>query len=67
MERGSDNPSFSVPDMVLYMSYWYKGTELPFRLAVFYMANRFTEVIGPMLAYGLLRLHGLHGKEGWRW
>jgi hypothetical protein len=67
MERGSDNPSFSVPDMVLYMSYWYKGIELPFRLAMFYMANRFTEVVGPIIAYGLLRLDGLHGKEGWRW
>jgi hypothetical protein len=53
--------------MVLYMSYWFKGTELPFRLATFYMANRLTDVVAPLMAFGLLRLRGLHGKEGWRW
>jgi hypothetical protein len=63
----SDNPFSSVPDMILYMSYWFKGTELPFRLATFYMANRLTDVVAPLMAFGLLRLRGLHGKEGWRW
>jgi MFS family permease len=48
-------------------SYFYKGTELPFRLAIFWMANRLTDVIAPLLAYGLLRLRGYHGYEGWRW
>lgn len=49
------------------MSYFFKGTELPFRLALFWMANRLTDVISPLLAYGLLRLRGYHGYEGWRW
>lgn len=31
------------------------------------MANRLTDVIAPLLAYGLLRLRGVHGQEGWRW
>ena len=31
------------------------------------MANRLTDVIAPLLAYGLLRLRGYHGYEGWRW
>jgi hypothetical protein len=53
--------------MVLYMSYWFKGTELPFRLTTFYIANRLTDVVAPLMAYGLLRLRGLGGKEGWRW
>ncbi|SPN99243.1 related to nicotinamide mononucleotide permease [Cephalotrichum gorgonifer] len=56
-----------IPDVVLYMSYFFKGTELPFRLALFWMANRLTDVIAPLLAYGLLRLRGYHGYEGWRW
>lgn len=63
----SDMRCSSVPDMLLYMSYWFKGTELPFRLAVFYMANRLTDVVAPVMAFGLLRLRGLHEKEGWRW
>ncbi|KAF2689029.1 MFS general substrate transporter [Lentithecium fluviatile CBS 122367] len=56
-----------IPDVILYMSYFYKGTKLPFRLAIFWMANRLTDVIAPLLAYGLLRLRGYHGYEGWRW
>ncbi|XXG95815.1 hypothetical protein Hte_002086 [Hypoxylon texense] len=56
-----------IPDLILYLSYFYKGTELPFRLALFWMANRLTDVISPLLAYGLLRLRGYHGYEGWRW
>ncbi|CAI0643556.1 unnamed protein product [Colletotrichum noveboracense] len=56
-----------IPDVILYMSYFFKSTELPFRLALFWMANRLTDVIAPLLAYGLLRLRGYHGYEGWRW
>ncbi|KAF1999209.1 MFS general substrate transporter [Amniculicola lignicola CBS 123094] len=56
-----------IPDVILYMSYFFKGTELPFRLAIFWMANRLTDVIAPLLAYGILRLRDYHGYEGWRW
>ncbi|KAL1955676.1 hypothetical protein VTO42DRAFT_8221 [Malbranchea cinnamomea] len=56
-----------IPDVILYMSYFYKGTELPFRIALFYVANRLTDVIAPLLAFGILRLRGYGGYEGWRW
>jgi hypothetical protein len=65
-EKHPDN-RLSIPDLILYMSYFFKGTELPFRLATFWMANRLTDVIAPLLAFGLLRLRGVHGREGWRW
>ncbi|RFU35080.1 hypothetical protein B7463_g1183, partial [Scytalidium lignicola] len=56
-----------IPDVCLYLSYFFKGTELPFRLALFWMANRMTDVVAPLLAYGILHLRGNHGIEGWRW
>lgn len=28
---------------------------------------RVTDIVAPILAVGLLRLRGWHGKEGWRW
>ena len=31
------------------------------------MANRLTDVISPLLAFGILRLRGYGGYEGWRW
>ena len=48
-------------------SYFFKGTELPFRLALFWTSLRVTDIIAPILAFGLLRLRGVHGYEGWRW
>ncbi|KAH6695721.1 major facilitator superfamily domain-containing protein [Plectosphaerella plurivora] len=48
-------------------SYFFKGTELPFRLALFWTSLRVTDIVAPILAFGLLRLRGLHGYEGWRW
>ncbi|KAK5655594.1 hypothetical protein OQA88_5525 [Cercophora sp. LCS_1] len=56
-----------IPDVILYLSYFFKGTELPFRLALFWTSLRVTDIIAPILAFGLLRLRGLHGYEGWRW
>jgi hypothetical protein len=49
------------------MSYFYKGTELPFRLAIFYIANRLSDIISPLWAYGILRMRGIYGLSGWRW
>ncbi|KAH6891440.1 major facilitator superfamily domain-containing protein [Thelonectria olida] len=48
-------------------SYFFKGTELPFRLALFWTTLRVTDIVAPILAFGLLRLRGYHGYEGWRW
>ncbi|KAI2465418.1 MFS general substrate transporter [Annulohypoxylon bovei var. microspora] len=56
-----------VPTMILYLSYFFKGTELPSRLALFYTAWKAVDVVSPILAYGILRLRGYHGQEGWRW
>lgn len=56
-----------IPEMVLYLSYWYKSNELPMRLSIFWTAIPITESIGSLLAAGFLRMEGLAGMSGWRW
>ncbi|KAK4448891.1 major facilitator superfamily domain-containing protein [Podospora aff. communis PSN243] len=56
-----------IPDVILYLSYFFKGTELPFRLALFWCSLRLTDILAPIFAFGLLRLRGVLGYEGWRW
>lgn len=56
-----------IPDIILYLTYFFKGTELPFRLAIFWTVRRITDIVAPLLAFGVLRMRGLHGREGWRW
>ncbi|KDN36999.1 hypothetical protein RSAG8_10452, partial [Rhizoctonia solani AG-8 WAC10335] len=56
-----------IPDMILFLSYFYKGNELPVRLSFFWMSYTFTNISGALLGYGILRMRGLHGWEGWRY
>ena len=56
-----------IPDIVLYLSYYFKGTELPLRMAILWTADRAKDIVAPLLAYGLLRLRGVRDYEGWRW
>jgi MFS family permease len=60
-------PQIVIPDIVLYLSYFYKGDELPIRLSYFWVSLTSTTVIGSFLAYGLLHLRGVNGWEGWRY
>ena len=63
-------PSPSCPRVLLIplsLSYFYKSKELPIRLSFFWSAYIFTQVIAAFLAFGILRLRGHHGWEGWRW
>jgi hypothetical protein len=56
-----------IPDVVLFLTYFFKASELPFRLALFWAVRRITDIVAPLLAFGILRMRGLHGREGWRW
>lgn len=56
-----------IPDNILYLSYWYKGKELPRRLSYFWVSYQATSIVGAFLAAGILQMRGIHGMAGWRW
>ena len=56
-----------IPDVVLYLTYFYTGAELPVRLSMFWLGYQFTYIISAFLAYGILHMRGINGLAGWRW
>ena len=56
-----------IPDNILYLSYWYTGSELPIRLSFFWVAYQSTSIVSAFLAFGILHMRGINGLAGWRW
>ncbi|KAL4810696.1 major facilitator superfamily domain-containing protein [Aspergillus unguis] len=56
-----------IPDIVLWLSYFYTSRELPTRLSLFWTTISVTEIIGSLLAFGVLHMRGILGWGGWRW
>ncbi|CAF1030525.1 unnamed protein product [Rotaria sp. Silwood1] len=56
-----------VPIAVLYLSYWYKTSELPTRLSFFWVGNYATNIVSSFLALGILKLRGHRGWPGWKY
>ncbi|XP_014560121.1 hypothetical protein COCVIDRAFT_12992 [Bipolaris victoriae FI3] len=56
-----------IPDSILYMSYFYTGLELPGRMSVYSAVPFATNILAAFLAFGILRLRGYNGMEGWRY
>ncbi|KAI7687651.1 MFS general substrate transporter, partial [Hortaea werneckii] len=56
-----------IPDNILYLSYWYTGSELPIRLSFFWVSYQTTSIISAFMAFGILHMRGINGLEGWRW
>ncbi|TFK70418.1 MFS general substrate transporter [Pluteus cervinus] len=56
-----------IPDVILYLSYFYNSRELPIRLAFFWVSNYVADMISAFLATGILKMAGLGGKAGWRY
>ncbi|KAK2741758.1 hypothetical protein FQN57_005502 [Myotisia sp. PD_48] len=54
-----------IPDTILFLSYWYKSSELPVRLSWFWVSYQGTSIVGAFLAFGFLRLRGYAGLAGW--
>ena len=56
-----------IPDVVLYLSYFYKHHELSIRLGFFWTAMVFADIFAAFSAFGLLHMRGIWGMAGWRW
>lgn len=54
------------PGAILFLSLWVPARHRSRILALFYLAQPLTIVIGAPLAAGLIQAHGLFGLEGWR-
>jgi MFS family permease len=47
-----------IPDAILYLSYFYKNTEMPVRMSYFYCSSHATFIVAAFLAFGIL-----HSKQ----
>ncbi|KAI0031315.1 allantoate permease [Vararia minispora EC-137] len=56
-----------IPDLILYLSYFYTKKELPMRLAIFWISANVCSIFASFLAFGVLHMRGVLGKAGWRW
>lgn len=72
-----------IPDIVLWLSYFYTARELPIRLryyqnwskaesllthhSFFWTSLSVTTIVTSLLAFAVFHLSGVHGWAGWRW
>jgi len=56
-----------IPEIVLYLSYFYKHHELSLRLGFFWTASALADILGGFLAFSILHLRSVDGRAGWRW
>lgn len=52
---------------MLWLTYYYKSNELPVRLSFFWTALSTVNIVGSLIAAGVLQMRGIAGWGGWRW
>jgi MFS family permease len=55
------------PAVLYHMSFWYKPSEMPWRIALFYSVGQISSALSGLLAYLIGFMNGLGGLPGWRW
>lgn len=56
-----------IPDMGLYLTYFYTSKEMNVRMSWFYTVLGASQVAGSFLSVGFMKLNGWHGVAGWRY
>ncbi|KAH3668225.1 hypothetical protein OGAPHI_001979 [Ogataea philodendri] len=56
-----------IPDLVLWMSYFFTASELSIRLSLFWTTLELAQIVSAFEAYGFLHMRGISGKPGWAW
>lgn len=54
-----------IPNIVLFLSYFYKHHELSIRLGFFWTAMGIADITSAFLGVGILHMGGVGGKAGW--
>lgn len=55
------------PAVLYHMAFWYKPSELPWRIALFYSLGQVSGALSGLLAYAISFADGAGGLSGWRW
>lgn len=55
------------PAVLYHMDFWYRPSELPWRIALFYSVGQLSSALSGLLAYAISFMDGLGGLAGWRW
>ncbi|KAL2272910.1 hypothetical protein FJTKL_05729 [Diaporthe vaccinii] len=55
------------PAVLYHMAFWYKTSELPQRIAIFYSVSQLSSALSGLLAYAISFMDGLGGLPDWRW
>jgi hypothetical protein len=55
------------PAVLYHMAFWYRPSELPQRIAIFYSVGQLSSALSGLLAYAISFMDGLGNLPGWRW
>jgi MFS family permease len=55
------------PGVTYYISLWYKRDEQSKRVAIFFSAATVAGAFGGLLAFGIEKMEGIAGLDGWAW
>ncbi|KAJ6091178.1 hypothetical protein N7467_003147 [Penicillium canescens] len=55
------------PAVLYHMAFWYKPSEMPWRIALFYSLGQLAGALSGLLAYAISFMDGAGGLSGWRW
>ncbi|KAI9495156.1 major facilitator superfamily domain-containing protein [Zychaea mexicana] len=56
-----------LPAIYYYLSVWYTRKEQAQKVSLFLTSLSLSGAVGGLLAYGIVRMDGIHGMGGWQW